>query len=235
MNFDRLAPHYRWMEFILAGGKLQRCRMAFLDQISSPKNILLLGEGHGRALVECCRRFADATITCVDASERMLAQARRQLARHNLKASRVEFIHADILNWLPSSKTYDLVVTNFFLDCFRPDQLAQMIPRIAAISAPDANWLISDFQIPPAGLCRIRSRLIIWTMYVFFRMTTRLAAHELTKPDSLLAKAGLALHRRIECEWGLLHSDWWQKRQIHDIFSHELSRRRPRRTTKRWD
>ena len=212
MSFDTLASYYRWMEFILAGGKLHRCRIAFLNQIPRPKNILLLGDGHGRGLVECCRRFADAQITCVDASERMLAQARRQLARHDLKASRVEFIHADILNWLPSSKTYDLIVTNFFLDCFRPEQLEQMIPRIADISAPDANWLIADFQIPPAGLRRIRSRLIIWMLYVFFRMTTRIAAHELTKPDSLLEKAGFTLHRRIESEWGLLHSDWWRKR-----------------------
>ena len=116
------------------------------------------------------------------------------------------------MNWLPSSKTYDLIVTNFFLDCFRPEQLAQMIPRIAGISAPDANWLIADFQIPPAVLRRIRTRLIIWMLYVFFRMTTRLAAHKLIKPDSPLEKAGFTLHRRIESEWGLLHSDWWRKR-----------------------
>jgi hypothetical protein len=183
MSFDTLAPYYRWMEFILAGGKLQRCRIAFLDQIPRPKNILLLGEGHGRGLVECCRRFADAQITCVEASERM-----------------------------PSGKTYDLIVTNFFLDCFRPEQLAQMIPRIADLSAPDANWLIADFQIPDTGWRRIRSQLIIWMLYVFFRMTTRLAAHKLIKPDSLLEKAGFTLQRHIESEWGLLHSDWWRKR-----------------------
>jgi ubiquinone/menaquinone biosynthesis C-methylase UbiE len=211
MSFDTLAPYYRWMEFILAGGKMHRCRTAFLDQIPRPRNILLLGEGHGRSLVECCRRFADAQITCVDASERMLAQARRQLARHHLKASRVEFIHADILHRLPSGKTYDLIVTNFFLDCFRPEQLAQMIPQIADLSAPDANWLIADFQMPDAGLRRIRSQIIIWMLYVFFRLTTRLAAHELIKPDPFLEKAGFRLHRRIESEWGLLHSDWWRR------------------------
>jgi len=211
MSFDTLAPYYRWMELILAGGKMHRCRTAFLDQIPQPKNILLLGEGHGRSLVECCRRFGDAQITCVDASERMLDQARRQLARHTLKAGRVEFIHTDILNWLASGKIYDVIITNFFLDCFRPEQLAQMIPRIADISTPDANWLIADFQIPDAGWRRLRSELIIWMLYVFFRMTTRLAAHELIKPDSLLEKASFTLHRRIESEWGLFHSDWWRR------------------------
>jgi hypothetical protein len=26
MNFERLAPHYRWLERIFAGGLMQRCR-----------------------------------------------------------------------------------------------------------------------------------------------------------------------------------------------------------------
>ena len=211
MSFDTLAPYYRWMEFTLAGRKLQRCRIAFLDQIPRPKNILLLGEGHGLGLIECCRRFADAQITCVDSSARMFVQARWQLARLNLKASSVDFIQADILNWLPSNKTYDLIVTNFFLDCFRPEQLEQIFALIVGLSAPGANWLVADFQIPPAGWRRIRSRLIIWMLYVFFRMTAQLSARELVKPDSLLEKTGFTLHRRIQSEWGLLHSDWWQR------------------------
>jgi hypothetical protein len=54
----------------------------------------------------------------VDASAGMLAQARRQLWRHGLKAHRVEFIHADILSWVPLQNHYDLVVTNFFSIAF---------------------------------------------------------------------------------------------------------------------
>ena len=30
-SFDLLAPHYRWMEFVLAGRKLQECRTVFLQ------------------------------------------------------------------------------------------------------------------------------------------------------------------------------------------------------------
>jgi ubiquinone/menaquinone biosynthesis C-methylase UbiE len=203
MGFDTLAPHYRWMEFVLAGEKLQRCRTAFLDEIKAARNILLLGEGHGRCLVECCRRFPGARIVCVDASERMLVQARK------LDAPQVEFIHADILNWSPSGKSFDLIATNFFLDCFRPEQLEHVIAQVAAAATPRANWLLADFQTPPAGLRRIRSRLILWAMYAFFRVLTRLPASKLTAPDAALGRAGFRLHRRIEAEWGLLHSDWW--------------------------
>lgn len=210
MSFDVLAPHYRWMEFVLAGEKLHRCRTAFLDEIPASKTILLLGEGHGRALIECALRFPNAEIICVDASKSMLTQAQGRLNRHNLASARVKFIRADILNWLPASNSYDLIVTNFFLDCFRPEQLEQIISRLATCASPDADWLIADFQNAPAGLRRIRSRLILWSMYAFFRAVTRLPARELTPPDSFLKRAGFVLHRRIQSEWGLLRSDWWR-------------------------
>lgn len=211
MSFDILAPHYRWMEFVLAGEKLQRCRTAFLDEIPVARNILLLGEGHGRCLPECRRRFPGARITCVDSSAAMLDQARRRLIRHELDTSLVEFVHADVLHWEPASQPYDLIVTHFFIDCFRSDQLERMIAGLGAATTPDASWLIADFQNAPSGLRRIRTRMILWAMYAFFRRVTRLPAQSLTKPDPYLERAGFALHRRTETEWGLLHSDWWKR------------------------
>ena len=216
MSFDTLAPHYRWMEFILAGEKLQRCRTAFLDEIPAAQNILLLGEGHGRCLVECCRRFPNARITCVDASEKMLVQARRQFKKRNLEA-KVEFVHADILNWKPPANDFDLIVTNFFLDCFRAEQLEQIILKISAALAPNANWLIADFQLASSGLKRWRSQLVLASMYLFFRTITHLPACKLTSPDLFLERAGFRLHRRTESEWGLLHSDWWINKSFDRI------------------
>lgn len=211
MSFDTLAPHYPWLEFILAGEKLQRCRMAFLHQIPRAEHILLLGEGHGRSLIECRRRFEGARITCLDASKPMLFQAQRLLARSGLESDRVEFINADALGWRLPIKTYDLIVTQFFLDCFRPDQLETLIDRIAASATQNAHWLIADFQIPCAGWKRVRSRLIVWAMYLFFRVITRLSARALTSPDPILKLGGFKLSQRVESEWGLLRSDWWQR------------------------
>lgn len=215
MSFDLLAPHYRWMEIILAGEKLQRCRTAFLDDIPAAQNILLLGEGHGRGLIECRRRFPNARITCVDASAAMLTQARRQLLRHNLETARVEFIHADVLDWMPGDGNYDLVSTNFFLDCFRAEQLEQIISRLATAMSPDANWLIADFQNAATGWKRLRSRIILWSMYRFFRVATGLPAKQLVAPDPFLERAGFQLHQRTESEWHLLHSDWWMRTPHH--------------------
>ena len=211
MSFDTLAPHYRWLEFILAGEKLHHCRTAFLHRIPRTEHILLLGEGHGRSLVECRRRFEGARITCLDASKQMIFQAQRLLAKSDLKSNLVEFINADALGWRFPIKSYDLIITQFFLDCFRSDQLETLIIKIAASATPKAHWLIADFQIPRAGWKRIRSRLIVWAMYLFFRVITRLPARALTAPDPFLRHASFNLSQRAESEWGLLRSEWWQR------------------------
>jgi hypothetical protein len=52
MNFDRLAPHYHWMEKIFAGGLMQRCRTTFLPNTKNCRQALLVGEGTGKFLVE---------------------------------------------------------------------------------------------------------------------------------------------------------------------------------------
>lgn len=208
MSFDVLAPHYRWMEVVLAGEKLQRCRTAFLNQIAIARNVLILGEGNGRFLVECRRKMPEAHIVCVDASARMVALAQRRLAGD---CGSTEFVCADALSWKPSRHDFDLIVTHFFLDCFRPEQLESLIAKLAGAAVPDANWLLADFQAASAGLARIRSKLILWTMYCFFRVVTRLPAKALTSPDVFLERRGFRLAERRVAEWDLLHTDWWRR------------------------
>lgn len=211
MSFDSLAPHYRWMEFILAGEKLQRCRTAFLEQVSAPENILIWGEGNGRFLIECRRKWKDARIVCADASERMLALANERIERFDLDANGIEFLRADVLKWSPLQKSFDLVVTHFFLDCFRSEQLQQVVDKIAFAARPNASWLLADFQIAPVGLRRLRSKLILTLMYLFFRIVTRLPARRLTSPDPYLSSNEFFLRERRVSEWGLLHSDLWRR------------------------
>lgn len=211
MSFDTLAPHYRWMEFVLAGEKLQRCRTAFLDRVSAPENILIWGEGNGRFLVECRRKWKDARIVCADASERMLALANERIERCGLNSSGIEFLRVDVLEWSPLKKVFDLVVTHFFLDCFRAEQLQQIVDRISFAARSNAVWLLADFQTPPVGLQRWRANLILTVMYLFFRLATGLPARRLTPPDPYLTSNEFFLRERRVSEWGLLHSDLWQR------------------------
>jgi len=204
MNFDRLAPFYRAMELFTAGGKLQRCRMAFLEDIPVPRRILLAGEGHGRFLPECVRKFPEAAITVVDASKRMLDLSGRARATH-----RVDYIHTDILEWEIPDGSYDLIVTHFFLDCFTAEELPRVIGKLVSAATPEADWLVADFEIAPSGIAKWRSRVILWMLYTFFRVVGGLKADTLIAPDALLESMGFQKKGRRSYEWGLLKSEWW--------------------------
>lgn len=212
MSFDLLAPHYRWLEWLSAGEKLQRCRVAFLDELPSPAAVLIYGEGNGRFLAELCRRFPTAEVTVVDASARMLSLAQQRLWRAGLDDARVRFIHADALAWAPPAAAFDLIVTCFFLDCFDAGQLQRLMPAIAAGAKPQARWLLADFQTAGTGWQRLRSRLILALLYAFFRRATGLTAHELVDPAPLLAAAGFLRTAHQEHDHGLLHSSVWARR-----------------------
>jgi len=209
MNFDRIAPHYRWIEMLCAGPLLQRCRTAFLGGIPSPRHALIVGEGNGRFLVSFLRAHPEAQVTCVEASAAMLQLARARLAASGLNARSVEFLHADILRWTPPRRRFDLLVTHFVLDCFGSDQLAAIIARLADATTPEARWLVADFREPASGFAKWRARAVIRSLYFFFRRVARLSATRLTPPDSLLARHGFVLRERRTWDWGLLHSDLW--------------------------
>ncbi|HEY5043883.1 MAG TPA: class I SAM-dependent methyltransferase [Verrucomicrobiae bacterium] len=211
MNFDRLAAHYHWMEVIFAGGLMHRCRTAHLARTKDCRHALLVGEGTGKFLAELLRANPEIQITCVEHSEGMIEQARECLRRERLDESRVHFKQMDALHWIPPAKKFDLVVTNFFLDCFRADQLQKLVPRLAGSASAEALWLLADFRLPGRGWRRARAVVILTVLYAFFKISTALSANWLTPPDKFLAAAGFKLVDRRLANFGFAHADCWRR------------------------
>lgn len=206
MSFDGIARVYRAMEFLTAGGKLQLCRLEFLEDIPVPRRVLLAGEGHGRFLPECARRFPEAEIVVLDASERML-----EIARSKTGSQRVNFVHADVMEWEPPAANFDLIVTHFFLDCFTSDELTLVVEKLGKAASTQATWLLADFEVAPSGPARWRTRAIVALLYGFFRIVSGLRARALVSPDQALETAGFRRNERRTYEWGLLKSEWWTR------------------------
>ena len=209
MSFDRLAPYYRRLEWFTAGSLLQRSRTCFLPEAASPQRALLLGEGPGRFLAELLRTNLHVEATCIERSPRMISEARRHLTRSEL--DRVRFAPVDALTAQLPSHHFDLIVTHFFLDCFTPDELEGLVARIASSATPEALWLLADFCQPEAGWTRWRARMVLALMYRFFRRVTGLSASRLTPPDPFLQAGGFRLTARRLANFGLVHSDLWQR------------------------
>jgi ubiquinone/menaquinone biosynthesis C-methylase UbiE len=211
MNFQRLAVHYHWMEIIFAGGLMQRCRTAFLSRTTDCRRALLVGEGTGKFLAELLRTNSQIQIVCVEHCAGMIQQMRRRLAAEKLDVSRVEFKQMDILDWLPPSEKFDLIVTNFFLDCFPAGQIERLVPKLAGSTIVEAIWLLADFREPERGWRRWRAKMILTMLYAFFKLATSLPANWLTPPDQFLTKAGFHLVDRRFASFGLVHSDFWRR------------------------
>jgi ubiquinone/menaquinone biosynthesis C-methylase UbiE len=210
MSFDTLAPYYRSMELVTAGSLMQRCRTSFLAETGACRHALLLGEGPGRFLPELLRTNLRVEVTCVERSPRMIEEARSRLNASEL--ARVQFVQTDALTWQPPRNEFDLVVTNFFLDCFRPGELKELVARVSGSTTEDACWLLADFREPERGWRRWRGRIVLAVMYSFFRAVTGLSATRLTPPDGFLEAAGFRLAARRLANFGLAHSDLWLRR-----------------------
>lgn len=211
MNFDRLAPHYDWLEAMTAGGRLQRMRTHWLDALAGRRRVLSVGEGHGRFAAAFLARFPDAELTCVEASPKMLQRARR---RAGGAGDRVRWVQRDCLEWRAAER-FDAIVTCFFLDCFPPDVLATVVAHLAGLAEPDAAWLVADFAMPGSGLARARAKAVHALMYGFFRVGVGLPAARHTPPDGELRRHGFELAGRAEAEWGLLRSELWRRGASH--------------------
>ena len=211
VSFDRLAPHYRWMEGVAAGPLLQRCRTRFIDDLSTARQVLVLGPGRGRFVRALLARNPSARLTLVDSSEQMLALVERDLVRRGISRSRVNFVHGDIRDRAWPSSHFDAVASHFVVDCFTPAELDSVVSQVARWTTDDARWVVSDFAVPDGGWRRARAAAIHAAMYAFFRRTTGISARCLTPPDGSLRRAGFVLRQRVGASLGLLHADLWSR------------------------
>ncbi len=197
----------------MAGQILQRGRIAFLAEATTSRRALLLGEGPGRFLVELLRANPHVHVTCVERSPRMIQAARAEMKRQGADAARATFLQQDALTWQPPHSAFDLVVTSFFLDCFRREELERLVSKVSVGATDQAGWLLTDFRQPDRGWRKWRAKLVLALMYAFFRFTTGLSASKLTPPDEFLEAARFRLVEQRLANFGLVHSDLWRRSQ----------------------
>jgi ubiquinone/menaquinone biosynthesis C-methylase UbiE len=184
-TFDLVAGLYPLLEQIVFGSKLSRARSAFISRVAEGSKILLIGEGNGRFLCELVRQSSSASITVVDSSARMLAAASRRIASVDY-CSRIELVHADILEWQPSAGCYDRIVTHFFLDLFPPESLRRLVEKVSQLAMGDCLWINVDFTFENQRLPR---KFLMWAQYRFFRIFAGIEAAHLFDARPLLRNA----------------------------------------------
>lgn len=209
VNFDRIARPYRWLEYGSFGPWLERCRSSQLVHLTGARHALLLGDGDGRFLVRLLAAHPALTADVVDSSHSMLQILDRRVRRSGGQArQRICLHHADALEWNPT-RSYDLIVSHFFFDCFFPGQLEQLFDRVLPYALPGARWVISEFAIPRSASAARLARGVVGLLYRAFGLLTGLRVRTLPDYATALRSRGLVpIHDRRFLA-GLLRSQVW--------------------------
>ena len=179
--------------------------------------VLLLGDGDGRFLSRLVDVRSSVVVDYVDSSREMLARARQRVTRRigaEQVARRVVFHCADARTWCPKpSQRYRYVITHFFLDCLTTREVDELVRRLVPLLERKTAWIISEFHQPEHGFRAWRARVWIGGLYRIFGWATGLRVRELPDYRRSLQTHGFQMEREIVADFGLLVSEWWQRRQ----------------------
>jgi ubiquinone/menaquinone biosynthesis C-methylase UbiE len=215
MNCDAIAPFYEQVEHLCFGRQLEQARLTFLSETQTARRALICGGGDGRFLAQLLITNPQVTVDFVDLSSTMIGIAKQRLHREApTSVQRVTFHHGDIRSFTPLAGPYDLLVTNFFLDCFSDGDLRAVIARISRWATRDATWIVSDFLESQKGISKLWTRGITQSLYAAFRLTTGLRVTRLPKYVPALRDAGYQVRQQRILSAGLLHSSVWNPAKI---------------------
>ena len=197
------------MEYATFGSALHRRRCEYLAELRSVQRALVLGDGDGRFTAELLRQNPSVFVDSLELSESMSRVAATRIASCPNGPSRIRQVCEDART-AHLAGSYDLVTSHFFLDCFTTDELQALVPRITAHLNTGGRWLISEFEIPPAGLRRHLATLLVKALYVSFRILTGLRTNRLPDYRSVLKSNGYVLTASNAGMAGMLVSEIWQ-------------------------
>ena len=209
-NFDRIARSYETMERLAFGSLLQKARTAHLEKVEHAEQVLLVGEGNGRFLAALLEKNRRCQVTCIDQSRRMLDLAENRVQLRDRK--RVRFALNDFEKEPMSLPEFDVVVTHFFLDCFAPETLNRMLPRLSDSLSPGGTWLMADFVEPSdSGTIASLQRTVLRALYYFFAKTGGIKANKISCPEKKLEALGMKENGRSSYLRGWITSSIYHK------------------------
>jgi tRNA (cmo5U34)-methyltransferase len=201
-NFDRIAPVYDSLTFLVFGGAILRSQNIYLAEIPKSGTVLVLGGGTGKFLPRLMKLNPGCQIWYVDSSTAMIRRARRSVNN----SAEINFI-LGTEDSLPKEIKFDAVITFFYLDLFELNKLGFVIAKIKASLNTGACWLVADFANSERGW----TQLFIKFMYLFFRLTCGLKTDRLVDWTTALLQSGFTSTHRHVFFSGLIESRVFQQ------------------------
>ena len=160
-GFNTLAWIYDFLSGIALLGRIQKSQLDMLAHIVPANRALIVGGGTGVFLPKLLEIHPEMKIDWVDSSDKMIANTKRRLTETQCK--NIAFHSCDIADF-HTDESYDLIISNFFLDCFMHEKLATILKSLDDKLGTNGIWIVCDFK--ESGLI---SKLYLKMMYFFFR------------------------------------------------------------------
>jgi hypothetical protein len=195
-GFNKVAFAYDALARIFIGKSIQQAQRYFLQEVKQAGQILILGGGTGWILQDIAAVNPRAKIYYVEASSIMIDKAKRVSSNNH-----ITFIHGTGID-IPGEIFFDVVITNFYFDLFPKESLKKRVDLIASRLLPKAMLLATDFVITK----NISHRILLWIMYRFFRMVTRMEARSLPPWEKIVADNGFQVRKSQVFKNGFIKS-----------------------------
>lgn len=166
-NFNKVAPFYDVLAKLVFGNSLEEAQIHFLNGLPDDKCVLFVGGGTGRLLNHSCFEKA-RKVDYLELSEKMIEQAKS----HGSHLKNINFIQG---NFFDHKGTYDIIICNFFLDCFNKKNLQLAVEHLDRLSNYQTKLVVTDFNRTE----KMRHKVLIKIMILFFTVFSGLEARKL--------------------------------------------------------
>ena len=215
-NFNFIAPVYDQLASWVFGQSIKQAQLDTLTWIPLNATVLIIGGGTGWYLKALLEQHKVKKVVYIEASEKMLALTRKKIASllPELTTSEIEF-RLGTEDTLYPAEQFDIVVTHFFLDVFEPVQLKKIAYQLKNVLYPSGLWLIADFRLAEQniGIRYLWKKLLVKSMLLFFRITSRITARQLPDFAALFTAMNMKLVNEHSYYKGLIVSAVYRKTQ----------------------
>ena len=179
-NYDRLAPFYDMISHIVYRDALIMAQRSVLRFIKDEDKILIVGGGTGKILEEIERtNKKNITVTYLEASAKMI-----ELAQKRKYSFPVQYVCAYAENAVLETQ-FDVIITPFFFDNFPKEKCLQLLEKLDKNLILGGSFFYIDFRLTEQN-SKIWKKMLLNTMYFFFKVITRIETNQLVDMHSLL-------------------------------------------------
>jgi ubiquinone/menaquinone biosynthesis C-methylase UbiE len=204
-RFDWIADRYDALAQFIFGQAINDSQLSFLGDIAPDARILVVGGGTGNMLEPLLTVNGTCEICYVEASARMISIAREKIDPSLM--TRVHFLHGTHQT-LSAGRKFDVIITNFFLDMYPSERLAEICNGLYPKLKEEGVWFVADF----IQTGKFWHQLLLWLMYRFFSLTDSIEAVKLPAWERLLSNTGLSEIKSVLFYKGFIKSAVFQKR-----------------------